>query len=37
VLMGEDVFAPCLFALGLLSPDGWGQIFPKWQPLGSSC
>ena len=22
-----------LFALGLLSADGWGQIFPKWPPL----
>ena len=22
-----------LFALGLLSPSGWGQIFPKWPPL----
>ena len=21
-----------LFALGLLSADGWGQIFPKWPP-----
>ena len=21
-----------LFALGLLSIDGWGQIFPKWPP-----
>ena len=21
-----------LFALGLLSTDGWGQIFPKWPP-----
>ena len=21
-----------LFGLGLLSPDGWGQIFPKWPP-----
>ena len=22
-----------LFGLGLLSPDGWGQIFQKWSPL----
>ena len=22
-----------LFCLGLLSSDGWGQIFPKWPPL----
>ena len=21
-----------LFALELLNTDGWGQIFPKWQP-----
>ena len=21
-----------LFGLGLLSTDGWGQIFPKWPP-----
>ena len=21
-----------LFALGLLSADGWGQIFPEWSP-----
>lgn len=21
-----------LFGLGLLSADGWGQIFPKWPP-----
>ena len=32
----EDVavFPPSLlFGLGLLSPDGLGQIFPKWPPL----
>ena len=23
-----------LFGQGLLSADGWGQIFPKWPPLG---
>ena len=23
---------PGLFGLGLLSADGWGQIFPKWPP-----
>ena len=33
--MSRAVFSPCLlFGLGLLNPDGWGQIFPKWQPLG---
>ena len=33
VLMGWAVFPPhLLFGLGLLSPDGWGQIFPKWPP-----
>ena len=21
-----------LFGLGLLSADGWGQVFPKWSP-----
>ena len=31
--MGEAVIPPgLLFALGLLSSDGWGQIFPKWPP-----
>ena len=25
---------PMLFGLGLLSTDGWGCIFPKWQPPG---
>ena len=31
--MGEALFPPSLlFGLGLLSPDGWGQIFPKWPP-----
>ena len=35
LLMGGAVFPPSLlFGLGLLSPDGWGQIFPKWQPPG---
>ena len=29
------VFLPCLFlGLGLLSPDEWVQVFPKWQPSG---
>ena len=32
--MDGAVFPPgLLFGLGLLSPDGWGQIFPKWPPL----
>ena len=32
--MGGAVIPPgLLFGLGLLSPDGWGQIFPKWPPL----
>ena len=22
-----------LFGLGLLNPDGWGQVFPKWPHL----
>ena len=31
--MGRAVIPPVLlFALGLLSADGWGQIFPKWPP-----
>ena len=33
--MGGAVFLPgLLFGLRLLSPDVWGQIFPRWQPLG---
>ena len=29
------MFPPCvLFCLGLLGPDGWGQIFQKWPPPG---
>ena len=33
--MGGSVFPPdLLFGLGLLSPDGWGQNFPKWPPPG---
>ena len=24
-----------LFGLGLLNPDEWDQIFPKWQPPGA--
>ena len=33
LLMGRALFPPCLlFGLGLLSPDQWGQIFPKGQP-----
>ena len=32
--MGGPVFPPgLLFCLGLLNPDEWGQIFPKWPPL----
>ena len=32
--MGGAVFLPSLlFALEILSPDGWSQIFPKWHPL----
>ena len=31
LLMGGAVIPPgLLFGLGLLSTDGWGQIFPKW-------
>ena len=31
--MGWSVIPPgLLFALGLVSTDGWGQIFPKWPP-----
>ena len=30
--MGLEVPPGLLFALGLLSADGWGQIFPKWPP-----
>ena len=31
--MGGAVIPPgLLFGLGLLSADGWGQIFPKWPP-----
>ena len=31
--MGSAVIPPSLlFALGLLSVDGWDQIFPKWPP-----
>ena len=31
--MGEAAFpSSWLVGLGLLSPDGWGQVFPKWQP-----
>ena len=33
LLMGGAVFPPgLLFGLELLSPDGWGHIFPKWPP-----
>ena len=33
LLMGGAVIPPgLLFALGLLSTDGWGQIFSKWPP-----
>ena len=35
--MGGIVFPPCLlYGLWILSPDGWGQIFLKWQPSRSS-
>lgn len=30
--MGGAVIPPGLYGLGLLSPDGWGQIFSKWPP-----
>ena len=31
---GGAVIPPrLLFGLGLLGPDGWGQIFPKWPLL----
>ena len=30
--MGGAVIPPELFGLGLLSTDGWGQIFQKWPP-----
>ena len=31
LLIGRAVIPPGLFfGLGLLSADGWGQIFPKW-------
>ena len=34
LFMGGAVFpSGLLFGLGLLSPGGWGQIFPKWPPL----
>ena len=33
-MMGGAVFPPVLlFSLGIFTPDGWGQIFPKWPPL----
>ena len=33
MLIDGAVFPPCLlFDLGLLSPEGWSHIFPKWQP-----
>ena len=32
LLMHGAVFPHLLFGLELLSPNGWGQIFPKWQP-----
>ena len=32
--MGAVVIPPGLLSgLGLLSTDGWGQVFPKWPPL----
>ena len=34
LLMGGAMFPPgLLFGLGLLSHDGWSQIFPKWSSL----
>ena len=31
--MGGPVTPPgLLFGLGLLTADGWGQVFPKWPP-----
>ena len=33
LLMGGAVIPPgLLYGLGLLSTDGWGQVFPKWAP-----
>ena len=33
LLKGGAVIPPgLLFGLGLLSADGWGQVFPKWPP-----
>ena len=33
LLIGGAVIPPgLLFGLGLLSADGWGQIFPQWPP-----
>ena len=26
------ILSGLLFGLGILSVDGWGQIFPKWPP-----
>ena len=31
-MSGVVVLPSLLFGLGLLSPNGWGQIFPKWPP-----
>ena len=33
MLISGAVIPPVLlFGLGILSPDGWGQIFPIWPP-----
>ena len=31
-MVGAVIPPGLLFGLGLLSADGWGQIFPKWPP-----
>jgi len=32
-MVGAVISPGLLFGLGLLSADGWGQIFPKWPSL----
>ena len=32
-MSGAVIPPTLLFGLGLFSPNGWGQIFPKWPPL----
>ena len=34
---GTVIPSQLLFGLGLLSADGWAQIFPKWPPLEDTC